>query len=302
MRILEFDSFETAFPVQPGQESKAKRRFMTLFTQSDEQAQVGGTSYVCKAYSFTGEAFAVKRLLTAQSIPKDANLTPEDTARITQGHADAFYEEYKNQLLISRMRGFPRLYGYGMIGEDPAIVMEWVEGVSLRELIQTQATTGKAISSSTIAAIGASVLNVLESVTRLDNTLVHRDISPANIMIRTEEASLEEQIERGSYDICLIDFGSASAHAPQDASFTMVSQVWRNGTPEYAPPEMLTQDIPHIDKLRKSPVIDVFALCSVLYELYAGHTPWRVAEHPEVSPFRLKTYSPGSAQKSTILP
>ena len=289
MQIIEFDSFETAFPVQPGKESAVKRRFMTLFTQDDEHAQVGGTSYVCKASSFTGEQFAVKRLLASAGIPQGANLTPEDTARITQGHAAAFYEEYKNQLLVSRMRGFPKLYGYGMIGDDPAIVMEWVEGVSVRDIARTHAERGEVVPVKTIAALGASVLEVLDTAGRLDSTLVHRDISPANIMVRTDEATVEEQAERGFFDVCLIDFGSASADTAQDASFTMVSHVWRNGTPEYAPPEMLTQDIPHIDRLRKSQAIDVFALCSVLYELYVGHTPWRVGEHSELSPFRIKT-------------
>lgn len=288
MQIIELDSFVTAFPVQPGKESATKRRFMTLFA-ADEQVQVGGTSYVCKVQSFTGETFALKRLLTASMLPTDANMTPEDRARITRGHAAAFYEEYKNQLLVSHMRGFPKLYGYGTIGDDPAIIMEWVEGVSVRDIARRRFLDGPPIATHTIAEIGIAVLEALDGIERLDNTLAHRDISPANIMVRTNKTSLEDQIAAGSFDICLIDFGSASAYTPEDASFTIVSQVWRNGTPEYAPPEMLTQDIPHIDKLRKSPAIDVFALCSVLYELYAGHTPWRIGEHPETSPFRLKT-------------
>ena len=94
MSIIELDSFDTAFPVEPGKESAVKRRFMTLFA-SDEPAKAGGTSYVCKVSSFTGETFALKRLLTSNLVPESANLTPEDTARITQGHVAAFYEEYK---------------------------------------------------------------------------------------------------------------------------------------------------------------------------------------------------------------
>lgn len=288
MQIIELDSFDTAFPVQPGKESSVKRRFMTLFADGSS-AQVGGTSYVCKVQSFTGETFALKRMLAGNAVPKDANLTPEDTARITQGHIAAFYEEYKNQLLVSRMKGFPRLYGYGTIAGDPCIIMEWVEGISIRQLARDAAAEGSLLSPTVIGTIGVSVLDVLESAGRLDATLVHRDISPANIMVRTTEATIDAQAQRGSYDVCLIDFGSSTADESANASFTMAAQVWRNGTPEYAAPEMLTQDIPHIDRLRKSQAIDVFALCSVLYELYAGHTPWRVSEHPETSPYRLKT-------------
>ena len=277
--------------MRPGKESSVKRRFMTLFA-ADEPARAGGSSYVCKVQSFTGETYALKRLLTSGVVPDGINLTQEDSTRITQGHTTAFKEEYRNQLLVSRMRGFPRVYGFGMIGDDPVIVMEWVEGVSVRQISREAASKGELLPGTTIAAIGASVLDVLDGIGRLDSMLVHRDISPANILVRTDSATFEEQFAHGAFDVCLIDFGSASVDEEQDASFTMTSQVWRNGTPEYAPPEMLTRDIPNVDRLRKSQSIDVFALCSVLYELYAGHTPWRVADHPELSAYRLKVENP----------
>ena len=289
MQIIELDSFVTAFPVHPGEEAAAKRRFMTLFAQGEEQILVGGTSYVRKVRSFTGETFALKRLLTTGITAKDVQLSGEDSARITKGHAAAFYEEYKSQLLVSHMRGFPKLYGYGQIGDDPVIIMEWVDGVSLRDFARQRVQDGLPITGEIVAQIGAAVLEVLHSIERLDSTLAHRDISPANILIRTSTTRLVDQVASGEFDICLIDFGSASAHTPDDPSFTMASQVWRNGTPAYAPPEMLTQDMPHIDELRKSQAIDVFALCSVLYELYSGRIPWDLGKRPDTSPFRVKT-------------
>lgn len=288
MQIIELDSFITAFPVKPGDEAAVKRRFMTMFAQGEGQVLVGGTSYVRKVRSFTGETFALKRLLTSDFTADDAELSKEDSARITKGHAEAFYEEYKNQLLVSHMRGFPKLYGYGQIDDDPVIVMEWVEGISLREFARQRAENDLPIGGEVVAEIGVAVLEALYSIERLDSTLVHRDISPANIMIRTDAIPLEDQLAFGEFDICLIDFGSASAHGPDDPSFTMASQVWRNGTPAYAPPEMLTQDMPHVDELRKSQAIDVFALCSVLYELYSGRVPWDLGKRPSVSPFRVK--------------
>ena len=288
MQIIEFDSFITAFPVKPGEEAAVKRRFMTLFAQDEGPVQAGGTSYVRQVRSFTGEVFALKRLITSGFTAGDAALSKKDSARITKGHVEAFYEEYKNQLLVSHMRGFPKLYGYGQIGGDPAIVMEWIEGVSLRELERRRREEGLPVGGEIVAEIGVAVLEALYSIERLDSTLAHRDISSANIMIRTDAVSLEDQIASGEFDVCLIDFGSASARTADDPSFTMVSQVWRNGTPAYAPPEMLTQDLPHIDELRKSQAIDVFALCSVLYELYSGRIPWDLGVYPSLSPFRVK--------------
>lgn len=292
MQIVEFDSFDTAFPIEPGKEDEAKRLFMTLFVTEEKPAQIGGTSYVCRAQSVMGKSYALKRLLPSNALPASARLSNKDRDRITQSHEAAFFEEYRNQVLVSHLRGFPKLYGYGSIDGKPAILMEWIEGASLDEAAQLVQADDRRLDADVVAALGIGVLKVLDTLTSLDSTLVHRDISPANIMVRTSTSSLDEQIECGIFDICLVDFGSAATDAGQEASFTMTSQVWRHGTPEYAPPEMLTQDLPHIEEMRKSQSIDVFALCSVLYELYCGHTPWRVAEHPEKSPFRIKTEAP----------
>lgn len=85
-----------------------------------------------------------------------------------------------------------------------------------------------------------------------------------------------------------VDLGSSSIER-EDASFTMRNDVWRNGTPEYAAPEMLTRDVPGVAELRRSPSVDVYALCSVLYEMYSGRTPFDVASSPLASPYALKT-------------
>lgn len=44
-----------------------------------------------------------------------------------------FDAEYDAHRALSPLRGFPRLYGRGRVGEDSVIVMEWVEGVTLEE-------------------------------------------------------------------------------------------------------------------------------------------------------------------------
>jgi serine/threonine protein kinase len=300
MQIIELDWFDTAFPVRPEEEPAVKRRFMTLFADAEEPARIGGTSCIRKVRSFAGDMFALKQLIDAGTPPQGVQLTPEDSARLTKGARDAFYEEYRNTLLVSRLRGFPRLYGYGSIGEGPVIIMEWVTGISVREYSRSRAENGDTLSAQTIAALGIAVLDALEGAARLDATLVHRDISPANIMIRTDARDADAQAADSRFDICLIDFGSSAFDEPGDPSFTEAANAWRHGTPEYAAPEMLTRDLPDIDRLRKSPTIDVFALCSVLYELYAGHTPWRIAEHREVSAYTRKTETPFEPLKPQV--
>ncbi|MDM8300677.1 WG repeat-containing protein [Collinsella tanakaei] len=285
--VVTFDTFDTAFPVQTGSESQTRRRFMTLLVPEDGERASGAMGYVCRARNVRGEQFALKRL---------RNVTAGgtwDNERITAGRIAAFREEYRNQLVLSHLKGFPGLYGYGTIDGSPAILMEWVEGKTLRSVrhaLETeQGPHGPRVPARTVAALGIAVLDVLSVVEHLDQRLVHRDISPNNIMLRTRELSIEQQAESGAFDVCLIDFGSSRLVDPGGGStFTMVTDVWRNGTPEYAAPEMLTHDIPGLDELRASPSIDIYALCSVLFELYAGHTPFRVSQRTGISPYLVK--------------
>ena len=67
--------------------------------------------------------------------------------------------------------------------------------------------------------------------------------------------------------------GSATM-ALGDDTITRRADIWRFATPAYAAPEMLTQDIEGIAALRRSPAIDVYALSSILYQLYSGRKPF----------------------------
>ena len=126
-----------------------------------------------------------------------------------------------------------------------------------------------------VAAVGNAVLRALLMTQGLVNPVVHRDLSPANIMFRTTSRTLEQQIADCSFDPCLIDLGSATM-ALSDDTITRRADIWRFATPAYAAPEMLTQDIEGIAALRRSPAIDVYALSSILYQLYSGRKPFDV--------------------------
>ena len=288
MEIVELDDFEPAFTFDRNAEASVRRRYMTLFVPDDQAPAYGGCGYVARACNVKGEVFALKRMSPVEHI-----VDPEIAARATAGRIAAFKEEYANQLVLSQLKGFPQLFGYGTVDGQPCILMEWIEGVSLKDAAaQLPHAAGGAVSAEAVADVGISVLQVLEGIDRLRKRLVHRDISPSNIMIRVDRTPLAEQVEKGEYDVCLIDFGSSSVEDldASDPSFTQMSGFWRNGTPEYAPPEMLTRDVPELADKRQSPLIDVYALSSVLYELYSGRTPFRVASYPsDISPYRIKT-------------
>lgn len=275
--LIVLDTFEPAVAFDPAHRDESRRRFSMFLVHAD--AGKGGTGVVQRATNTAGEVFAIKRL---------RNLDGSDE-RIAAGMRAVLFEEYRNQLTVSHLKGFPRVYGYGTSAGEPLIVMEWVEGSTLKHITPQLPHEDGGVRGDAVAAIGVAVLSILNNVRHLDTGVAHRDISPRNIMVATSERSLQDQLATLDFDIRLIDFGSSTALNPIDPTFTVRADVWRGGTPEYAPPEMLTHDIAGIETRRLSPTVDIYALSSVLYELYCGHTPFNLQALGTASPYRVKT-------------
>ena len=272
-KLIRLDTFDTAVAVDPSAEDDAKRRFMTLILQTAHRNN-GNIGHVLRATNTSGEVFAVKLLKDNVILSGQA---PDRSAEQSAAHlanTAALFEEYRHLCTVSHLRGFPRVYGYGSCEDDPLILMEWVEGTSLKQalpLLPHDASGG--LTTQMVAAVGNAVLRALLMTQGLVNPVIHRDLSPANIMFRTTSRTLEQQIADCSFDPCLIDMGSATM-ALGDDTITRRADIWRFATPAYAAPEMLTQDIEGIAALRRSPAIDVYALSSILYQLYSGRKPF----------------------------
>lgn len=275
--LIVLDTFEPAVAFDPAKRDESRRRFSIFLVQSE--AGQGGTGVVQRATNTAGEIFAIKRLHVSDTTDE----------RIAAGMRAVLFEEYRNQLTVSHLKGFPRVYGYGTSNGEPLIVMEWVEGSTLKHITPQLPHEDGGVRGDAVAAIGVAVLSILNNVRHLDTGVAHRDISPRNIMVATSERSLQDQLATLDFDIRLIDFGSSTALNPIDPTFTVRADVWRGGTPEYAPPEMLTHDIAGIETRRLSPTVDIYALSSVLYELYCGHTPFNLQALGTASPYRVKT-------------
>lgn len=279
MNIIALSPFEPNAMFATSEDPDTIRRFTTLL---DCGAVGGGSHHLRKVANTEGETFALKTLWPLDS--REGNgpaVTPSGIKTLT--------EEYRNLAAVSLLSGFAKTYGYGYTGNTPAILMEWIEGLSLRDAVAelTDPAEGGRIPANTVAAIGKRLGEVLLGAQKLDAPFAHRDISLRNIIIRTTRRPLAQQIAHCSFDLCLVDLGSSSIKR-SDPSFTMSTGIWRNGTPEFAPPEMLSNDIPELAPLRTSPSIDTYELCSVLYTLYAGHTPYRLNEHLDHSPYLYK--------------
>ena len=305
LRLARVDGFEPAIALGSDELPVYLRRFTMLFAD-DATMRRGGIGRVTRAVNAQGEAVALKQLILPTRDEFDDDTAYE--ALVTKFKA-AFREEYECHRALSGLKGFPRLYGWGEVDGVPAIVMEWVEGETLARLRKRLAVDDAERLSPLVAArLGRDLFDLLCRMNLVGEGFVHRDISPANIMVRTARLPLDQQLAEGTFDLCLIDFGSSLALEPASAvagaggkaSFTERYATLRRATVAYAPPEMLTDDIADLRVLRMSPAIDVYAAASTVYELIAGVAPYEVAPSASgtsgsrkktrdiASPYRLK--------------
>lgn len=305
LRLARVDGFEPAVALGTDELPAYLRRFTMLFAD-DATMRRGGIGRVTRAVNAQGEAVALKQLILPTRDEFDDDVAHE--ALVTKFKA-AFREEYECHRALSGLKGFPRLYGWGEVDGVPAIVMEWVEGETLARLRSRLAVDDAGRLSPLVAArLGRDLFDLLCRMNLVGEGFVHRDISPANIMVRTAHLPLDRQLAEGTFDLWLIDFGSSLALESASAvargggkeSFTERYATLRRATVAYAPPEMLTDDIADLRVLRMSPAIDVYAVASTVYELIAGVAPYEVAPSASgtsgsrkktrdiASPYRLK--------------
>lgn len=296
MRLVRVADFSAPLSLSDADRPSYVRRFVTLF-MSQGQAHRGGTGRVEHARNAQGEHLALKLL----SLPhrRDGE-TEDDYKRRVRASRAAFEREYECHILLSGLKGFPRLYGRGTVDGVPCIVMEWVEGITLDRARRQLAVDGCGRVGSLVAArLGRDLFDLVARMGYVEGGFVHRDISPRNVMVRTSRLSLEQQVDEGVFDLYLIDFGSSAQSEPRSTSFTSENAVFRGATADFAPPEMLSDDIPGLAELRKSPAIDVYAAASVVYQLACGCAPYDLHAVTEdgapVSPYRAKMAAPAPA-------
>lgn len=296
VRLLDL---EPASPLPDAQRDAFRRRYSVLFAENGTSRR-GGLGMVRRVSNAYGERLALKTLLDAgaDDLAATQSLAPgaRDSAAIDSRRRGAllaaFKAEYEGQRALQGLGCVPKLYGWGVVDGLPAILMEWVEGETLEHAAKALAVDDAGrVSPPVAAAIGRDLFNVLATLASASDPVVHRDISPANVMVRTSGRSLEQQVADGAFDLCLIDFGSSVVGMPSMGSLTRAGLAVRWATPDYAPPEMLTDDAPGVAELRRSPLIDVYAAASTIYKLACGVPPFGsdgARGMAGLSPYRIK--------------
>ena len=195
----------------------------------------GGMAEVFAGHAVGDHGFqkpvAIKRLL-----PELAN---------DEVFVDRLIEEAK--LLVGMQHGnIVSVLDLAREGDDVFLVMEFVDGPSLRQLIKARGVRGLSLGcASYIVQAAAAGLEFAHA--RPGGAVIHADISPSNLLLTT------------SGEVRVADFGIARR---EGLGHGVVEGKWAYMAPEQARGEPL------------SPRSDVFALGVVFYELLTGQHPF----------------------------
>lgn len=170
-----------------------------------------------------------------------------------------------NALRVASSPGVVALVDQGLWFGYPTLVLEWLEGRSLGEVVATEGPLP-------LDRVDRLLRQTLAAVETLHTRgVIHADLKPENIMVCPDD--------RGER-VRLVDLGAANVKG--------VGVVERGevvGTPGYVAPEL-------IDGGAISPATDVYAIGALLFEMLTGRPPFYGTDLFEVVQQQLRTRLP----------
>ena len=222
-----------------------------------EKIAVGGMAEIYKGKTFGVDGFekllAIKKILPHYSADKEfiAMLTDEAKLVVKLSHTNIV-----------------QIYDLGKVGDDYYISMEYISGVNLREVITRSKEVKEKIPLPSCLFICAETLQGLDYAhNKRDEEnhplgIVHRDISPQNILISQEG---EPKI---------VDFGIAKA--AMNISHTTAG-ILKGKITYMSPEQALGKTVDHLT--------DLYSTALILYELITGERSYTGDNHFENSAF-----------------
>ena len=180
------------------------------------------------------------------------NIEYQDTVTVTfvgekdnyEKGKERFLKEARTMAKFSKDKGIVKALDFFEINNTAYIVMEYLEGVTLKQYLREN----KRIAAEDLVELLVPLIEALDEIH--SQGLIHRDISPDNIMVLPDGR------------IKLMDFGAARDYTEfGEKSLSIVLK------PGYAPPEQYqTHGV-------QGPWTDIYALCATMYKCITGENP-----------------------------
>jgi serine/threonine protein kinase len=169
---------------------------------------------------------------------------------------------------------------FGVVrGTMPFLVMEFVKGRSLHEILATEGAMPPQRAWEFISAIAAGV-----GAAHRQN-IVHRDLKPLNIMVQ-DDVPIAEGVK-------ILDFGLAKIKSGELlGSFVQAQTSGLMGSPFYMAPEQWSDEEPDARA-------DIYSLGVILYQMLSGEVPFKGSSIPSIMKKHL-TLPPPSFQSMGI--
>ncbi|HEX5835564.1 MAG TPA: serine/threonine-protein kinase, partial [Pyrinomonadaceae bacterium] len=227
----------------------------------------GGMGAVFQArHIFLKTAHAIKVIL-----PDLVGNDPMLTTRFRQEALAAAAIRHQNIIAVT---------DFGVVrGTMPFLVMEFVKGRSLQEIMATEGAMPPQRAWEFISAIAAGV-----GAAHRQN-IVHRDLKPLNIMVQ-DDVPIAEGVK-------ILDFGLAKIKSGELlGSFIQAQTSGLMGSPFYMAPEQWSDEEPDARA-------DIYSLGVILYQMLCGEVPFKGSSIPSIMKKHL-TMSPPSFQSMGV--
>lgn len=230
----------------------------------------GGMGVVYKArHAYLKTQLAIKIIL-----PDLVGNDPQLVTRFRQEALAAAAIRHQNVVAVT---------DYGVIsGQIPFLVMEYVEGESLHDLLAREKKLDPEKALDVISAICAGVGAAHHQ------GIVHRDLKPLNIMICSDKPNLSQAVK-------ILDFGLAKIKSGELlGSFIQAQTTGLMGSPFYMAPEQWADDEPDARS-------DIYSLGVMLFQMLTGDVPFKGSSIPAIMKKHISDPAPTFAEVGTNL-
>jgi len=258
------EDYATKTVLNPGDIVEEKYRIISLLAE-------GGMGAVYHAVQEPlGRDVALKILKTAEETPEHRELR--------------FKRFFREAALCSRLNhpNTVMIFDYGKLKSMDGffLVMEFLKGESLRDLLNAHGRLSSSLALHITLQIAGSLADAHKT------GVVHRDLKPPNIML----------VERGDdkHFVKVVDFGLVKDLNEGDDELTAENTLI--GSPMYMAPERF------LYHNADSPVVDVYSLGIMLYEMLVGRPPFVrdsdstvhriMMQHIQEDPPPMRTFDP----------